>query len=289
MATALATLARNFVARHADGDGQPDLLPHVAPQGHGDLRRGARDPPQAAHVEEGLVDRQALDQRAGVLEHLEHRLAGLAVGREPGLDREQPRAEPAGLRDPHGGADAEGLRLVAGRQHDAAADRDRPAPQPRVVALLDRGEEGVEVGVQDRRADGPAGHPTHARIVQVFDRAAQVATWRGRRRERRGHPTMPGARRLEGRTEGRSEAWPNDSGARRTILPGPSSSARSSTSCTPKRPAVSSSWPRRWWRSSWANSPFKDSYTELWHTDAGDRRSGTTRSTSTCRSGSTTG
>ena len=51
----------------------------------------------------------------------------------------------------HRGAHAERLRLVAGGEHDAAADDHRPAAQPRVVALLDRRVERVEVGVEDRR------------------------------------------------------------------------------------------------------------------------------------------
>jgi hypothetical protein len=44
-----------------------------------------------------------------------------------------------------------GLRLVAGREHDAAPDGYWAAPQARVVTLLDSGEEGVDVGVKDGR------------------------------------------------------------------------------------------------------------------------------------------
>ena len=51
----------------------------------------------------------------------------------------------------HRGADAARLRLVAGGQHDAAADDHRPPAQARIVTLLDRRVERVEVGVQDRR------------------------------------------------------------------------------------------------------------------------------------------
>jgi hypothetical protein len=43
------------------------------------------------------------------------------------------------------------LGLVAGREHDTATDDHGPAAQPRVVALLDRRVERVQVGVQDGR------------------------------------------------------------------------------------------------------------------------------------------
>ena len=49
----------------------------------------------------------------------------------------------------HRGADAERLRLVACGENDAGPDDDRPALEGRVVALLDRGVEGVGIGMQD--------------------------------------------------------------------------------------------------------------------------------------------
>ena len=61
------------------------------------------------------------------------------------------RAEAAGLAAAHRGADAVGPGLVAGREHDSRPDDRRPAAQATIVSLLDRREERVEVGVQDRR------------------------------------------------------------------------------------------------------------------------------------------
>ena len=61
------------------------------------------------------------------------------------------RAEPPRLRAAHRRADAVRLRLVARGEHDAPADDHRPAAQARIVALLDRREERVEIGVEDRR------------------------------------------------------------------------------------------------------------------------------------------
>ena len=59
----------------------------------------------------------------------------------------------AGLRGGHGGAHAVDPGLVARREDDAFADDDRAVPQARVVPLLDRGVEAVEVGVEDPGAD----------------------------------------------------------------------------------------------------------------------------------------
>ncbi len=73
----------------------------------------------------------------------------------PGQRR--PRPPPA-----HGRLDAVRLRLVARGQHDSSADDDRPALEAKIVPLLDRGVERIQVGVEDRRlahehmfAEGP--------------------------------------------------------------------------------------------------------------------------------------
>jgi len=142
-------LGEELRAGDADGDGQTDDLEHVAPQLRGDLGRRPRDPPQATHVEEGLVDRDALHERRRVREHLEHRLAGLAVGREPGRDDDRVGAEAARPPSAHRRAHPTGPRLIARREHHAAAHDDGAPAQPRVVALLDRRVERVEVSMHD--------------------------------------------------------------------------------------------------------------------------------------------
>ena len=138
--------------------GRPTARRTSRAQAGGDLDRGAGDAPQAADVEERLVDRQPLDERRGVVEHLEHRLAGVGVGLEPRRHDDGVGAQPPGLAPAHRRAHAERLGLVAGGEHDAAADDDRPAAQRGVVALLDRRVEGVEVGVQDGRLACPRTH-----------------------------------------------------------------------------------------------------------------------------------
>ena len=101
LATALATLARNFVRATPTVMGRPTRSRTSRRSRTADLRGRAAEPPQAAHVEERLVDREPLDQRRRVPEHLEHRLAGLGVGRHPGLDHDGLGAEAPRLRSAH--------------------------------------------------------------------------------------------------------------------------------------------------------------------------------------------
>ena len=79
------------------------------------------------------------------------------------------------------------LRLVARGEHDPAADDHRPPAQPRVVALLDRGVERVEIGVQDRRR---LGHE------HMFEQSSLAVNSVSRRRSRvdRGGPARGGRR-----------------------------------------------------------------------------------------------
>jgi hypothetical protein len=144
-------LREHLRRRYANRDRQPDLLADPAAQPGGDRLRRPGDPPETADVEEGLVDRQALHHGRRVGEHLEHGPAGLHVRREARPDHDRVRTQVPGSAPAHRGADPEGPRLVAGREHDAPADHDRAVAQRGIVALLDRGEEGVEVGMQDRR------------------------------------------------------------------------------------------------------------------------------------------
>ena len=78
LASWLATLARNLVRAMPTVMGRPTRSRTCRPQPGRDLHRRARHPAQPADVEEGLVDRQRLDQGRGVAEHLEHRVAGRA-------------------------------------------------------------------------------------------------------------------------------------------------------------------------------------------------------------------
>ncbi len=135
----------------ADGDRQPDLVPHAASKRARDLERRADAALHPAHVEEGLVDRQRLDDRRRVLENAEDGLRRLRVGLEARRHDDRLRAELSRAALAHRGAHAERLRLVARGEHDAHPDDHRLRLEARLVPLLDRGEERVQVGVQDRR------------------------------------------------------------------------------------------------------------------------------------------
>src|SRR5436309_13101891 len=70
--------------------------------------------------------------------------------REPRGHDDRLRTEPPGLQATHRRPHTARPGLVAGRQHDPGSDDDRATAEPRIIALLDRGVEGVQVGVQDR-------------------------------------------------------------------------------------------------------------------------------------------
>ena len=143
-------LGHELGATHPDRHGQAHL---------GAARRAQRDsqaarvaPVATLDVEEGLLDRARLDERGEAAEDLEEPGGGSLVGLGAVAGHEHLRPAPADLAERHTGVDAEGPGLVGRARDDLVRDDHRPPAQPRVVALLDRGEEGVGVGVQD--------HPT---------------------------------------------------------------------------------------------------------------------------------
>jgi len=65
-------------------------------------------------------------------------------------DKDQLRTKLARPPSRHAAADSEGLGFVGSGEHDPAPDRNGLAAQGRVEKLLDRGVEGIEVGMKDR-------------------------------------------------------------------------------------------------------------------------------------------
>ena len=129
----------------------------VADRG-GDVLGLAEQAAHAGDVEERLVDRQLLDERGDRIEDRHDFAALVAVAAHARRQEYCMRAGGAGPRHRHRRVDAEPARLVARRADHSpsteTADDHGPAAQPRVVELFDRGEERVEVDVQDRRV-GP--------------------------------------------------------------------------------------------------------------------------------------
>jgi hypothetical protein len=116
-------------------------------------RRAAMQPLGSGEVEEGLVDRDRLDQGRQRLHHGAHLAADMDVFVHVGLDDHGFGAGLQRLEHRHGRAHAADPGDVAGRGHDAApaaADDDRPVAQFRPVALFHRRVEGVAVDMGQR-------------------------------------------------------------------------------------------------------------------------------------------
>ena len=105
--------------------GSPRRSRARAAKAGGDLQRCAGDSLHSADVEEGFVDREPLDGRGGVLEERVEGPARLRVRGHSRADDDRVRAEPSGLASAHRRPDAVRLCLVAGGEHDAAADDHR--------------------------------------------------------------------------------------------------------------------------------------------------------------------
>src|SRR5580704_1693731 len=101
------------------------------------------------NVGEGLVDGDALDGRCEIAQDSDGGVAEPLVFVEMSADKNEVGTELPRAPSGHAASYAEGPRLVGGRENDAAADRNRPAAQPRVKQLFDRRIKGVEVRVKN--------------------------------------------------------------------------------------------------------------------------------------------
>ena len=136
-------------ARDADRDRQAELRAHATPDRLRNLGRRTEQVRAARDIGERFVDRDALDQRGEIAQHVDGGIAQPLVLGEMAADEDEVRTELARPPSRHPAAHPEGLRLIGGGQHDSAADRDRLAAQRRVKQLLDRGIEGVQVRMED--------------------------------------------------------------------------------------------------------------------------------------------
>ncbi len=150
LADAARDLGEELRPRDPDRDRQSDILANRPAQASRDLGRRADASLHAVDVEKRLVDRESLHHRSGVLEEPEHRPARVCVRLHPWRHDGRVRAEAAGRSRAHGRPHPIRLGLVTRREHDTGADDHRPATEARVVPLLDRREERVEIRMQDR-------------------------------------------------------------------------------------------------------------------------------------------
>lgn len=102
-------------------------------------------------VDEGLVDRDLLDDGRGVFEDLHDVRREIEVSLEMPVDDDGLRAQPLGIASRHRRADPVGPGLVRRGKDDPSPDQDRLTLQGRVEELFDRGEERIEIGMENRR------------------------------------------------------------------------------------------------------------------------------------------
>src|SRR5688572_26947726 len=101
------------------------------------------------HVGEGLVDGDAFYGRREIAQDSDGGVAEPLVFVEMSADKHEVGTELPRAPSRHAASYAEGPRFVGGREHDAAADRNRLAAQARVEQLFDRRIKGVEVRVEN--------------------------------------------------------------------------------------------------------------------------------------------
>src|SRR5947209_12260939 len=110
---------------------------------------------RGGHVEEGLIERDRLDERSSLGEYRHDRIGCFDVTIEVAGHVDAVGAKPSSDREGHCRPDAEGPRLIGGRHHDPSlagpvpADDHRLAAVLGMVALFDRCVERVKVAVQD--------------------------------------------------------------------------------------------------------------------------------------------
>src|SRR5579863_9832392 len=103
----------------------------------------------SGYVGEGFVDRDALDGRREIAQDPDGGITEPLVFVEMSADKHEVGTELPRAPSRHAASYAEGSRFVGGREYDAAADRNRPAAEPRVKQLFDRRIKGVEVRVKN--------------------------------------------------------------------------------------------------------------------------------------------
>src|SRR5436190_10043194 len=110
------------------------------------------------NVGEGLVDGDALDGRREIAQDSDRGVPESLVFGEVSAHKHEVGTELPRAPSRHAASYAEGPRFVGGREHDAAADRNRLVAQARVEQLFDRCIKGVEVRMKN---GGCGDHYTH--------------------------------------------------------------------------------------------------------------------------------
>ena len=157
--------AHQLVAPDALADDEFQLLLDGPADG---LRHLGRRLAHGGQVEVALVNRGLLHVGGEVVRVAEHPVRELLVTLEVAGQQDELGTEPAGLHGGHGRVDAEPPGLVAGAGNDAALltpNGHRLAAQLRVGRLLDGGEEGIRVEMNDDAHGDQCGGGERTRAV----------------------------------------------------------------------------------------------------------------------------
>ena len=185
-------LGEELVGGDAGGGGEVELVADGVADGAGDFGGGGEAALVFGDVEVGLVEREGLDEVGVAAEDVAGLAGDGAVAEEVGGDEDGVGAEALGAEGGHGGADAEAAGFIGGGADDGAVaapgDDDGFAAEGGVVALLDRGVEGVHVDVDDL-AGGHGGRVAGGFEVQEVDGGAgfRMELWLALPKMDRGH------------------------------------------------------------------------------------------------------
>jgi hypothetical protein len=135
--------------RHADRDRKAQLRPHALADSHCNLPRRTEQVGAAGNVGEGFIDGYSLNEWGEIADHPDGGVAQPLVFAEMSADKGEMRAQFARLPARHAAANPEGPGFVGSREHNPAADRNRPAAQGRVKQLFYGSIEGVQVRMKD--------------------------------------------------------------------------------------------------------------------------------------------
>src|SRR5438552_19084258 len=103
----------------------------------------------ARDVGKRFVDRNPLDQRREIADHLDGGVAQPLVFPEMPADENELRTQLAGLPSRHAAMNSEGLGFVRGGKHNPATDGNGLAAQRGVKQLLYGGIESIQIRMED--------------------------------------------------------------------------------------------------------------------------------------------
>ena len=146
-------LGQEFIIGNAGGGDEVEAFANLLLDFAGDIDGQFNARLVLGNVEEGLVERDRLDDVGVFVEDFVNLFGNRLIDLHPSGDEDKVGAEPLRRNGGHGGVDAELARLIAGCGDDTSlvgvADGDRLAAQFGIVALFNGGVEGIHIDMYD--------------------------------------------------------------------------------------------------------------------------------------------